>query len=118
MRLTLTWPPSANVCWRNIAGRTLVSREYRAFKEASRLHCLQRRVRPMDGALKVCLTLYRPRRVGDIDNRIKPVLDALNGFAWADDAQIVRLEVERHDDKAAPRVEVEVSPFVPHDTQS
>jgi Holliday junction resolvase RusA-like endonuclease len=31
---------------------------------------------------------------GDIDNYAKTILDALNGVAWVDDKQIVRLSVE------------------------
>lgn len=33
----------------------------------------------------------------DADNIGKAVLDALNGVAWADDAQVVRLAVVKHD---------------------
>lgn len=28
---------------------------------------------------------------GDIDNYVKTILDALNGVAWADDAQVVKI---------------------------
>jgi Holliday junction resolvase RusA-like endonuclease len=31
----------------------------------------------------------------DIDNVIKPTLDGLNGYAYVDDKQIIKLEVER-----------------------
>ena len=40
---------------------------------------------------------YRDRRVGDIDNRIKPLLDALKDVAFGDDAQVQRLTMERID---------------------
>lgn len=46
----------------------------------------------------------RPRRVRsepdtykpDADNEAKLVMDALNGLAWADDAQVVDLHVRKH----------------------
>lgn len=117
LTLRLGYPPSANTCWRNVAGRTLVSKEYRAYKEKAKWLCWQQlgRLAPLEGELVVHLVLYRPRRVGDIDNRIKPVFDSLNGVAWVDDSQICHLEVDRFDDKLDPRVEVEVeSAFKPH----
>lgn len=63
------------------------------------------------GALEVSVHAYKPlpkrtpKRVTrkawtskpDADNIAKAVLDALNGVAWADDAQVVRLEVHKHD---------------------
>lgn len=33
----------------------------------------------------------------DVDNIAKSVLDALNGSAWADDKQVVKLTVVKHD---------------------
>jgi Holliday junction resolvase RusA-like endonuclease len=47
--------------------------------------------------------------VGDVDGPVKALLDSLNGLAWDDDSQIEVLHVFRHDDKANPRVEVEVA---------
>jgi Holliday junction resolvase RusA-like endonuclease len=32
----------------------------------------------------------------DVDNLAKSVLDALNGIAWVDDSQIVKLSAEKH----------------------
>jgi Holliday junction resolvase RusA-like endonuclease len=34
----------------------------------------------------------RPTTRPDIDNYAKLVLDALNGFVWADDSQVVKIE--------------------------
>ena len=47
----------------------------------------------------------RPTTKPDIENLSKGILDALNGIIWRDDAQIVRLEVEKwYSD--SPRAEV------------
>lgn len=117
LKIRLPYPPSANVCWRNVAGRTLLSREYRQYKEQAKWRCLQQlgRVKPMGGELVVSLTLFRPRRIGDIDNRVKPVLDSLQGLLFEDDSQVCELHVLRLDDKEDPRVEILVCPFKPHD---
>ena len=32
---------------------------------------------------------------GDIDNRVKPILDALSGYVYRDDEQVERLVVQR-----------------------
>lgn len=48
-----------------------------------------------------------PTKKPDLDNVAKIILDALNGIAYKDDSQVVRLHIEKEyadDDK--PRVEV------------
>ena len=51
-----------------------------------------------------------PTKKPDIDNVVKNVLDALNGMAWRDDAQVVSLTVSKvWSDE--PRTEVAVAPF-------
>lgn len=117
MRLVLPYPPSANRYWRTrVAGRgprafvqTYLSEEAKAYKaEVARLMRING-VRPMSGPVVLTLDVYRPRKAGDLSNRIKVLEDALNGFAYEDDSQVVALHVLRHDDKACPRVEVETA---------
>ena len=50
------------------------------------------------------------RRFGDLDNLSKAILDAVNGLAFTDDAQITRLVAEKFTDKKNPRVEVSIEP--------
>jgi len=105
--LILPYPPSANRYWRHAHGRTYKSAEAVAYQEAVGWQCTALGLAPERGDICISLTLYRPQRRGDLDNRIKILLDALNGFIYVDDAQIVRLVVDRWDDKRNPRVEVE-----------
>jgi Holliday junction resolvase RusA-like endonuclease len=56
--------------------------------------------------------IYFDSRRGDLDNRLKILLDALNGLAWLDDAQIVELYARRELDRRNPRVELTVTEFV------
>lgn len=50
-----------------------------------------------------------PTKKPDVDNVVKIVLDALNGFAWHDDAQVVLLQVAKEYTEHEPFVRVQVS---------
>lgn len=67
-------------------------------------------VHPKPVELELKVTLFRPRRAGDIDGPLKTLLDSLQGNLFENDDQVCRLEVLRCDDKARPRVELEVTP--------
>jgi Holliday junction resolvase RusA-like endonuclease len=63
---------------------------------------------PAEARVKLTLRLYRPQQRGDIDNPLKGLFDALNSRAWIDDKQVKKLVVDLLDDKADPRVEVDL----------
>jgi Holliday junction resolvase RusA-like endonuclease len=107
-RLTLAYPPSANRYWRVFHGTVVRSEEATRYKTYVMLLCNQLEIAMLRGEVKVSLTFYRPQKSGDLDNRIKIVLDALQGQAYADDKQIVEIHALRMDDKLNPRVEVEI----------
>ena len=52
-----------------------------------------------------------PTKKPDVDNVIKIVLDALNGFAWHDDAQVVLLQVTKEYTEHEPFVRVQVTEY-------
>lgn len=111
IHLTLPYPPSANVYWRAWKGRMLVSREARAYKAGVLARCkLMRLGKPLTGAVALFVRVYRPRRVGDLGNRLKVLEDALQGIAFEDDDQVIEVHMWREDDKENPRVEVTVEP--------
>jgi Holliday junction resolvase RusA-like endonuclease len=58
--------------------------------------------------VSITLKVYRARKSGDLDNRIKPLLDALQGVAFYDDKQVIEIHAFRFDDKHNPRVEVTI----------
>jgi len=102
-------PPSANVYWRSNRGRTHVSDEGVAYREAVAWRLRAFRLPPAPSVpVAVTIRWHRGRKSGDLDNRIKPLLDALKGFAFVDDKQVVEIHASRHEDKRNPRVEVEV----------
>lgn len=111
MKIVLPYPPSSNRYWKVWRGRAVVSAEAKQYKQGVRLRALTEGHRkPLEGPVVLSLVVYRPRRAGDLSNRIKVLEDALNGIAWIDDKQIVELHARREDDAANPRVVVNVEP--------
>ncbi|QSQ24843.1 RusA family crossover junction endodeoxyribonuclease [Pyxidicoccus parkwayensis] len=107
MRLVLPYPPSANTYWKPARGRGLVpSDEANAYKAQVARVAAVARVQPLFGRVHLTLTVYRPRRIGDLDNSLKVLNDALNGVAWLDDDQVVHIHADRADDADNPRVEL------------
>ena len=106
LSLTLPYPPSVNHYWRHVGHRTLISREGRQYKQLAALAAHAHGIRPLAGPVALTVTIYRPRRSGDLDNYLKALLDALHGITFADDAQIVEIHAYRDDDKLHPRVEL------------
>ena len=97
--ILLPYPVGSNRLWRNARGRTIVSPEASAWKAETQLRALLAGVRPVSGPVSVSLVLH-PRLTAkgrasktrlDLDAPIKPLLDALNGVAYADDKQVTHI---------------------------
>jgi len=66
--------------------------------------------KPLKTPLRAVLGLWHgTRRVTDVDNFNKLVLDSLSGLVYEDDSQLVELVITKHYDKENPRVEVEIT---------
>ena len=112
--ICLPYPPSVNHMYRRSGNRVVLSPEVRAWRDKAHWYLrLAGIVAPLEGPVAVTVIAYRPRRRGDIDNLAKAVLDALNGFAFGDDGQVVLLTMSRYDDARNPRVLVRVSSVGP-----
>lgn len=74
--LTIPRPPSLNGIYANRSGGRLKTSEYKKWREVAAWEIKAQRPKPFIGNITVSLEVGKPRR-GDIDNRIKPVLDAL-----------------------------------------
>lgn len=114
LTITLPYPPTANTYYRKYRGRMVLSDRGRVYKDtAAKLWRAEHglRPRPMSGRLSMLIQAWMPdRRVRDIDNIQKPVLDSLKGFAYEDDKTVRDLRtVERGVDKDNPRVEITVT---------
>lgn len=94
-------PPSANRYWRTKAiGKrviTYVSDEAKQFKRDMYYMARAAKVVKTLSPVSVSITWHRKtaKSTGDIDNRIKVILDSLNGIAWDDDKQVHRLFIEK-----------------------
>jgi crossover junction endodeoxyribonuclease RusA len=110
--LTLPYPPSTNRYWRNVQGRTLISRDGRQYRvEAVRAVMDARQDGLGRRPCRVTILCFMPdARRRDLDNVLKASLDAMQAArVFEDDAQIVKLTVERGPiDRTRPRLEVTV----------
>lgn len=106
--ISLPYPISANRYWRNWQGRMVKSDEARKYQTGAGWCAKAAGAELIDGDVGIELRLFRPQRRGDLDNRIKVLLDALQGIAYDDDGQIVELHAFLDDDKHNPRVEVTI----------
>lgn len=92
-------------------GRVRTPAATKAAEEAIGWELLAQRVQP-NGVDRLVVKLdfhVGPRRgLVDIDNLVKLVLDACNGFAWRDDSQVVRLASELHRDAETPRTVIRI----------
>lgn len=111
IKVTLPYPPSVNRYLRfSPKGFAYTTAEAKSYKQGAKLRALTQGLRPIvDKEVVLSIAVYRPRRIGDIDNVLKVLLDSLNGVAYTDDSQIVELHISRNDDAANPRVEIWVS---------
>jgi crossover junction endodeoxyribonuclease RusA len=96
--IELPYPPSANTMWRRGRFSTYLSDVGRKFKEDVADYLVTEQVPKFgDAALKISMILRpRDKRKADIDNRIKSVLDALEGAGlFNNDYQVEDLHIVR-----------------------
>lgn len=119
MMIRLPVPPSVNAMFANRKapkkgqrGR-IITREYLAWLQAAglSLNCVDPRQRTF-GGMKVAVTILLPEKMrGDVDNRIKPVLDLLQKHGVVNnDSQVWDVRARR-DDRVGTLALVSVEPF-------
>lgn len=119
LTLTLPVPPSSNRYWRHVAGRVVLSREARDYRDAVNTRVLldgrddRGLVTRYTGPVALSVRWYRARRQGDLDNRMKILADALQAAGvLVSDSQIAELHAYRDDtDARRPRIEVTICPL-------
>ena len=118
--LWIPYPPSMNTYWRNFRGRTVLSAAGREFKKhlsaAVTEKFLEEGIEGFnDRPVAVTIILHpRDRRRTDIDNRVKPVLDALEDAGVFDnDSQVELLLVKRDEMRKGGACWVLIEDYVP-----
>lgn len=106
--IVVPFPPSANRMWRAVHGKVLLSREGREYQARAHTALSVQRIEKLEGPVGLRIVVYFPNKRGDLDNRVKPLLDVLEGFCYRNDSQVHHLDVTRAIDKAQPRAEVSV----------
>jgi Holliday junction resolvase RusA-like endonuclease len=91
-------PPSMNAYWRSVCrnGRPIVylSKKGSEFKKALSFIAKSKIKEPFATSVVVSIEYFTTGAVGkDIDNILKPILDAMNGVVYVDDKQIEELRV-------------------------
>jgi Holliday junction resolvase RusA-like endonuclease len=110
LRLTLPLPPTTNRLYRVVNNHAVKSAEARAYEESVAQHVADLGIADAGGllppyALVIDLFLKHDR---DVDS-CKALQDAVSRALGFDDRLIVRLVVEKHQDKRNPRCEIALS---------
>jgi len=113
--ITLPYPPTINHYWKtrvvqSRGGKAFathyISQEGKDFRAAVCKQCGG--MTGFDGRLSVTVAVFPPdRRIRDLDNLCKALLDALtHAGIWSDDSHIDRLVIDRRGVASGGRVEV------------
>lgn len=100
--IELPYPVSTNRYWRNFNGRMVISPEGKAYKHSAGFIAKAAGYKPVDGNIEITIILHpRKNKDGsasksrvDLDNALKVFCDSMNGVAYHDDSQIVRIIAE------------------------
>ncbi len=111
MTLTLPLPPSMNHYWRHVGRKVLVSADGRKYRTDCALRAVMQRPVLLECEVSVRGTVYMARAGCDLDNRVKPILDALQGICYTNDSQVSEIHLTRSIDRANPRVEITIEPM-------
>lgn len=93
---TIPFPPSVNHMFFNVPGKGRVkSNAYRVWRSAAGWDIKAAKPEKFNGPVEVLITLERKTMRGDIDNRIKAILDVLVDMdVLVDDKQVEKVSAE------------------------
>jgi len=95
IELRLELPPTTNASFRVGKGRFYETDEYKNWKMVAQLQArTQCGHQPSDQEIRLVIEMYQVFG-GDIDGRLKPLLDALQGVVYDNDKQVVEILVRK-----------------------
>jgi Holliday junction resolvase RusA-like endonuclease len=98
-------------------GRKWVTKEALEFKE--RVREAASHFELITGDVSLAFTWYAKKKGrGDLDNKFKCILDALNGIAYDDDKQIIKLLAEKRANSGFDGLRVTASEILQYDNQN
>ena len=108
INVKLPYPPTVNHYYTIARGRKILSTKGRAYKDTCGIELiLQDAPKNLTARLEVNIDAYPPdRRKRDMDNIIKPLLDALQNYGMFDDEQIDILRIRRKEKGGYVRVHI------------
>ena len=111
LKLKLPYPPTVNHYWGQLGSKKFLGKKGKEFREAVFLCCLNARKGTLNARLKMEVYLYPPdNRKRDIDNVLKPLLDALeHANVYENDSQIDKLCVTRRETIPGGSCHVEIT---------
>lgn len=112
--LELPEPPSSNRYWRHVGRNVVLSAEAKQYRQtvtAAYLAAYRAKIAFPTQAVSVRLEWHRARKQGDLDNRIKQVLDCLRQLAYKDDKQVSAITAVRYDAPKRGKLRVWVDPY-------
>lgn len=110
--IQLPWPPTVNHYYTVSRGRKILSAAGRNYKTACQYLLLEQKAqKSTSGPYCVTIRAYPPdNRKRDLDNLLKPCLDALTGYgAIGDDSQIDDLRIQRFPKIPSGRIDIVIS---------
>lgn len=113
LTLFLPYPPSINTYWGFHGHRRFLTKKANVFKELVNKEVSAQPIRFGSEYLSLTLGLYPPdKRKRDIDNPVKPLLDALVAAGlFDDDSQIKEIHITMNEPKKGGLAELKISPI-------
>jgi len=113
--LSLPYPCSVNNYWLTSGHRRYISKRGMEFKNAAAEAC-----KGLQGfgnqPVEVAIILYpRDKRLLDIDNISKCILDSLQGYIYEDDQQVWKLTIERAEKIKGGGCDVTIKEYFKHE---
>lgn len=101
-------PPSANLYWRHGRNGVYITKAALNFRQVVAGVCMELGIKPLDGLLRFTADCYICDSRRDLDNNMKQLADALQGWAFEDDNALVEIHLYRHKAKTRKTAKVDV----------